>query len=300
VPLERNDVQGMETGTPVYDWKASGSKILPGAICDNFTSFGGIISGSSQTPLTEFLRYGAAGANGTVTEPYAVADKFPSPMIQVHYARGCSLVEAFYQSVHSPYQLLIVGDPLCKPWAVTPRVSVKGVEPGSVVRGAVKLTPAATVDGGQAMEAFELYVDGQLVAECQPGETLPLDSTRVPDGYHELRVVAIGPPPIESRGRRIIPMRVDNHGRKIEVSAAPQGQLRQDASLRITAKSPGSTGIIAAQGGRVVGRISGEAGQVDIPARSLGAGPVQIRVIGLGEGGTPANVISAPIELMIE
>ena len=42
-------------------------------------------------------------------------------MIQVHYARGCSLAEAFYQSVYAPYQLMIVGDPLCRPWANIPR-----------------------------------------------------------------------------------------------------------------------------------------------------------------------------------
>ena len=82
--------------------------------------------GAGQTPLSEFLRYGAAGSSGTVTEPFAIAEKFPSPMIQVHYARGCTLAEAFYQSVHGPYQLLIVGDPLCRPWADIPQVSVAG------------------------------------------------------------------------------------------------------------------------------------------------------------------------------
>ena len=63
--------------------------------------------GAGQTPLSEFLRFGAAGASGTVTEPYSPSPtKFPSPMIQVHYARGCTLAEAFYQSVSGPYQLL--------------------------------------------------------------------------------------------------------------------------------------------------------------------------------------------------
>ena len=84
-------------------------------------------SGASQTPLSEFLRYGAAGASGTVTEPYAIAEKFPHPMLQVHYARGCTLAEAFYQSVCGPYQLLIVGDPLCRPWANIPKVTVAGL-----------------------------------------------------------------------------------------------------------------------------------------------------------------------------
>ena len=54
--------------------------------------------------------------------------KFPLPSIQLHYVRGCSLAEAFYQSVSGPYQLLIVGDPLCQPWAVIPKITVAGVK----------------------------------------------------------------------------------------------------------------------------------------------------------------------------
>ena len=81
-----------------------------------------MIEESGQTPLSEFLRYGAAGASGTVIEPYAIPEKFPSPQIHVHYARGCTLAEAYYQSVHGPAQFLIVGDPLCRPWATIPVV----------------------------------------------------------------------------------------------------------------------------------------------------------------------------------
>ena len=60
----------------------------------------------------EFLRHGAAGSSGTVTEPYAIQAKFPTPFIQTVYAHGYTLGEAFYQSVSGPYQLLIVGDAL--------------------------------------------------------------------------------------------------------------------------------------------------------------------------------------------
>jgi hypothetical protein len=301
VPLNKDNVQGVEMGTAAFDWKASGNVILPGAICDNFTSFGGVMKGGTgQTPLSEFLRYGAAGASGTVTEPMSIADKFPSPLLQVHYARGCTLAEAFYQSVHGPYQLLIVGDPLCCPWADAPQVSVAGVEAGAVVHGVLSLQPAATVTGGQSVEMFELFVDGQHVAECKPGGTLTLDTTKVGDGYHQLRVVAIGPGPIESQGRQIIPVRLDNYGRKIEVSAAIRGVLRRNASLRITAQSPGSVGIVAIQGSRIVGHITGEGGQMEIAAGTLGAGPVQLRVAGLGEGGTQTNVMAQPLDFVVE
>jgi hypothetical protein len=301
VPLNKPDVQGVVMGTAVFDWKASGSTILPGAICENFTSFGGIMTATNQqTTLVEFLRYGAAGSSGTVGEPYAIRSKFPSPMIQVHYARGCTLAEAFYQSVEGPYQLLIVGDPLCRPWADIPKVSVTGVEPGDVVRGNLTLTPTATVLGERPVDVFELFLDGRRMAVCKSGGTLTLDSTELADGHHELRVVAVGPAPIESQGRLIIPVELRNHDRTIEASLATEGRLRSNMPLRIAVRSPGSIGVLAVQGTRIVGRVVGPEGQIEIPADTLGTGPVRLRVVGLGDGGMQANVMAKPLEFTLE
>ena len=142
LPEGKNDVQGAMLGVADFNWKASHSTILPGAICEHFTSFGGDMHASAgQTPLSELLRYGAAAASGTVTEPYAIPHKFPSPMMQVHYARGCTVAESFYQSVLCPYQLLIVGDPLCRPWANIPEITVAGVTAGETVHGEIKVKP---------------------------------------------------------------------------------------------------------------------------------------------------------------
>ncbi|NDC54959.1 MAG: hypothetical protein EBZ74_11975, partial [Planctomycetia bacterium] len=106
LPIGKRDVAGLMTGAADVDWPGSGCAVLPGAICENLTSFGGIFTPSAgQTPLSVFLRAGAAGSSGTVIEPYALQAKFPHASIQVHYARGATLAEAFYQAVRSPYQL---------------------------------------------------------------------------------------------------------------------------------------------------------------------------------------------------
>jgi hypothetical protein len=301
VPVEKADVQGTVMGAATFDWNASGSTILPGAICEHFTSFGGVMTDKAdQTPLSEFLRYGAAGSCGTVTEPLALPEKFPSPMIQTHYARGCTLVEAFYQSVSGPYQLLIVGDPLCRPWAEIPHVSVAGVEPDAEVRGSLTLKPAATLAGDAKVDRFELFVDGRRVAGCKPDATMTLDTTRLPDGHHELRLVGVGPEPIESQGRTIIPVRLANHGRKIEVSLVTTGPLHGDKPITIAVRCAGAIGIVALQGSRIVGRIGGDEGRIEIPPNTLGAGPVQLGVAGLGNGGPQTNVMAEPLELMVQ
>ena len=80
LPKEKADVQGVMVGAASFDWKSSGSTIQLGAICEHFTSYGGVMrANAGQTPLTEFLRFGSAGSSGTVTEPYAIAAKFPNP-----------------------------------------------------------------------------------------------------------------------------------------------------------------------------------------------------------------------------
>ena len=283
MPMDHNDVQGAMLGVAEFDWKSSGSTILPGAICEHFTSFGGMMNkGAGQTPLSEFIRYGAAGASGTVTEPYAIGEKFPDPMIQVHYARGCTLAEAFYQSVLCPYQLLIVGDPLCRPWADIPQVSVSGLTAGATVRGTLSLKPKAAMPNHSAVDHFELFVDGARVSGCRPEGTLSLDTTKMGDGHHEIRVVAIGLDPIRSQGRAILPIVTANHGRNITVSSAPQHSIHSDQSLVVTAKSPGSINIVVFQGTRPVGRIAGADGQVRIDPALLGRGPVRLQAGRLG------------------
>ena len=52
-----------------------------------------------------------------MAEPLNFWQKFPVPAMHVHYAAGCSLAEAFYQSLAGPWQTLVVGDPLARPYA---------------------------------------------------------------------------------------------------------------------------------------------------------------------------------------
>jgi hypothetical protein len=311
VPINKNDVQGVVMGTSDFDWKASGSTILPGALCEHLTSFGGIMTKDvAQTPLSEFLRYGAAGASGTVTEPYVILQtagrplrgqsKFPLPMIQVHYARGCTLAEAFYQSVASPYQLLIVGDPLCRPWANIPKVKVSGLKPNYIVKGTLTLSPTATTSSGQKIDHFELFVNGSRAALCKPGGTLTLDTTLLPDGYHDLRVVAVEAGLIQSQGHVILPVITDNYGRKIEAKVASKGGIRSDNPLIIDVNSPGSVGVSVLQNSRVVGRLAGEKGQITIEVPDLGSGPVRLQAIGLGQGGARTHVLALPIDVSVE
>jgi len=135
-------VIGALVGIATFDWASSGARILSGAWCDHLTSNGGELQpGAGQTPLTAWLRAGAAGSGGTVHEPYNIPMKFPSAFVHVHRVRGLSLVEAVHRTMSMPFQYLAVGDPLSRPWGGK-------AQPAEVWQGlaTARLTPvAATV-----------------------------------------------------------------------------------------------------------------------------------------------------------
>jgi hypothetical protein len=296
LPDGAKDVAGLMVGTSDFDLAKANMTIRPGAICEHLTSAGGILTkGDFQTPLSAFLRYGAAGASGTVSEPHAIQAKFPLPSIQLHYARGCSLAEAFYQSISGPYQILIVGDPLCQPWATAPKVMVQGIKANDVVKGTLSITPTGVAKGGRALGAVEIFVDGVFVGANAPGSTLDIDTTKLPDGYHELRIVGIDSDPVETQGRLILPFSVRNHDAALEITIAPS-RVKFADTLRIEVRQPGATAITVRQNSRDLGSVKGEAGVVEVSAAKLGRGPTLLQAFSEGD----VKMISAPVRVLVD
>ncbi|HTQ40500.1 MAG TPA: hypothetical protein VMJ32_15855 [Pirellulales bacterium] len=303
LPQNRPDVQGLMTGVSDFNWPASGSAIRPGAICENFTSFGGIFDANAgQTPLSVFLKYGAAASSGTVAEPFAFQNKFPYAMIQVHYARGCSLAEAFYQSVYAPYQLIIVGDPLCRPWANIPQVQVAGLAAGDVLSGVVTIRPTAKLPQPGAVDRFELFLDGVRIDTTNADDPLKLDTTKSSDGYHELRIVGIENSAIESQGRLILPVQFNNYGKTITFETSPQQRVRAGGTIKLFAKAPGAKGVAFYHDDQShpVAKFAGADGEATVDAALLGEGPVTLQAEGWESGGSGPFVYSTPITLTIE
>lgn len=301
-PERKSDVLGVMMGVDKFDWKQTGSTILPGAICDHLTSYGGVMRKGSQTSLCEYLRAGAAGASGTVVEPLAIPEKFPHPEIHVHYARGCSLGEAFYQSIGWTYQDLIVGDPLCRPWANIPRVTAAGVASGQRLKGAVTIKPQATVAGGRGIERFELFIDGVRRDKCKADGEIALDTTQLADGSHELRIVAVEAGAIESQGRLILPVSVDNRSKTLKFATASAKRLAWGKPIEVTVNAAGADSIVVAHMGRELGRVDKGFGKISIPAKQVGQGPITLHAVAYtGKDATKVVMaVAAPIEVEIE
>lgn len=300
LPQGKKDVAGAVIGIADFDWTRSGSAILPGAICEHLTSLGGIIAErGGQTPCTEFIRAGAAGTSGTVTEPYALQEKFPTAFMHLHYARGSTLAESFYQSLYGPYQLLIIGDPLCRPWGKTARVSAPGLAAGAALSGVQEFRPAAT-GSGSPIGTFEMYVDGRFIGAAAPGAPMKLDTGELPDGHHDLAIVGVESSALEARSRVSVPVLVKNRGRELTLTRKPPARTDYGKKFTVGVACPSAASIELLHLGRAVGRCDGPGGTIEVDTASLGTGRVALHPVAHSASGKATDdVLGAPIEVLI-
>lgn len=275
VPTKKADILGCVIGTDKVFWDKSRSEILPGAICEHLTSLGGymdLIRGKfdlqkQQTPATEHLRFGAAGSCGAVVEPYAIAEKFPHPFIHVHYVRGSSLGEAFYQSIFCPYQILVLGDPLCRPWApdlnFQAALQNENISKGDPVR--IQLQGSIRT----RFKQIRTYVDGVEKPNEISGDRIEIQTKGLSSGQHQLRVAGVDASPIQHQGIGDLSFAIgepliDAHATESEKS------WKIDLETKLTGK------VVLIHLGRVV--VSGtDQKQFEIRKEELGAGPVRIQ-----------------------
>ena len=132
LPPQRSDVAGAMVGIAGFKRPDCGNNILPGAFCDHLTSYARVTTGGRPDVLSDRIRYGAAGAAGTVDRALRHPGEVPHALRPL-LRRGRLLpAEASYQSVRAPNQQLLVDEPLCQPWARPPGASHDG--PGGRVR----------------------------------------------------------------------------------------------------------------------------------------------------------------------
>ncbi len=168
---------GLQTG--LWGLSLPNDAFIPGTMADTLTSFaGGIFENQGQTTLLAFLHAGASASYGAVVEPCNYLEKFPNPLVYLYQYRGFSLAEAYYQSVLSPFEGLMVGEPLSAPFAHPGGADWRSLTNGTVLSGVTPLTmtffaAATNLPVGRA----DLFLDGQFVQTMtnlppSPGNTL--------------------------------------------------------------------------------------------------------------------------------
>lgn len=151
---------GLLTGLANFSLETNA--FVPGALGDSLTSYGGyILESNPQTPALAFLEAGAAGTYGTIVEPCNYTQKFPDPVDYFYQTRGFSLAESYYQSILNPFQGLLLGEPLCAPFARPGHADWSSLTNGTILSGQTTLnvvfTAAAT---NLPLARADLFVDG--------------------------------------------------------------------------------------------------------------------------------------------
>jgi len=96
-------------------------RFLPGALAETFVStsartFGPVKGGQSR--IVDLIVQGVTGVKGYVSEPFTLALANPDILFD-RYVRGANLAEAFYAASYMVlWKDLVVGDPLCAPYAM--------------------------------------------------------------------------------------------------------------------------------------------------------------------------------------
>ena len=266
---------------------------LPGAVAEHLTSHAANFSDHNQTKLSVWLRAGATASSGTVVEPYAIGSKFASPFFFAHYLSGCSIIESYYLAVQSPLQLLMTGDPLAAPWAAKFPVVLAAMEDG-YLKGKAMFYTDTGLQNPRLPPRIQYILDGVLKNDFHSGPMLSVDTTKLSDGYHELRVSVRKQGPVAEHSFAVRGITVNNRGRAVDLKGLLPGQkvdVHHPVAVTIVGTpSPRETILMAGEM-----RIPLEGGCFD-PA-ILGAGPVSLQACAIYEDGMEVRSPPASIEI---
>ncbi|MDM4014595.1 hypothetical protein [Roseiconus lacunae] len=288
IPERPGKIAGSMVGAATVPFNRTPLNLVPGAIAENLTSYGAAFDNASQTKLTDFLTAGAAMSSGTVAEPYSLPFKFPSPMMYAYYARGLSAIEAFYQSVLSPYQLLIVGDPLAQPFAKAPAeiVDIEYLEGEKsklrISRRPLNLdvpkSPAATV---------ELSINGKPIRTIPAAQNIDINWPADASGVFDIRATITGverteprisfAAEIETPGPLATPKATIVQTRQNVDGLANDGSLATPIKMKVECE--GADRIEIEHFGSVVASTDQTSAELTIETNKLGGGPLRFRPV---------------------
>jgi uncharacterized protein (TIGR03790 family) len=96
-------------------------RFLPGAIAETFVSTSAQTFGApdgGQSRIADLVAQGVTGVKGYVSEPYTIA-MADADILFDHYLRGFTLAESYYAASRMVlWKDVIIGDPLCAPYAM--------------------------------------------------------------------------------------------------------------------------------------------------------------------------------------
>lgn len=266
----------------------------PGAMAEHFTSWSAEFQ-KPQSKCTEWLKAGATVTAGMVTEPYNNWAKFPHARFFAHYGAGCSAMESFYQSIASPFQVLLLGDPLAQ-IAVLP-VQIKPIGLSKEITS--DLDAAFVTDAKfpiKARPAYSALLDGKLIKDGEGNSLIELPFKEMGDGYHEVRLMVQAALPTVPGGFIDVPVLINKKGRTVQVTGLNDDKPGQ---ITMTAAATGEEtpkSVYLLWNGRELARAA-YGSELVFDERTIGEGPARVQAVAVYEDGM--EVRSAPKQFSI-
>ena len=278
-PVGCQNVLGAEIGSGAYT-APNNSSYVPGSWADALSSNSEEYDINYQTQADMLLQAGCAGTAGTVWEPLADARRFPLCDIWVFQHDGSTLGEAFYKSMYMPDLIQFHGDLLSQAFADIPQVTFTSAPANSsTVSGIIALTGSASLSSpltATGIASMSLFVDGTNTGMTVSGSsgTFNLNTTTLPDGQHEVRLVAYNNSQAASEGCALLNLAVNNLGQSVSIGGTSSYTIGWNQTLSVPVSAvqgsgPTITGIQLQSNGRVLGSISGISGNVGLSGTLL-------------------------------
>jgi uncharacterized protein (TIGR03790 family) len=285
---------GVMTGSKTVKPAAFGT-FAPGAMAEHFTSWSAEFQ-KEQSKCTEWLAAGATVTAGMVVEPYNNWVKFPHARFYAHYAAGCTALESFYQSIASPVQILLLGDPLSQIASLP--VQLKPVGLSKEISSSIDAAFIADAKFPIRTQAvYSALLDGRQIKQGEGNSLIELPFKEMGDGYHEVRLIAQAGVATLPGGFIDVPVFINKKGRSVEIA----GMTDRDPNLIVvTTETKGEElpeSVYLLWNGRELVR-SAPREELVCDERVIGEGPHRIQAVAVYADGM--EVLSEPKQFSIE
>jgi uncharacterized protein (TIGR03790 family) len=236
----QSNLTGVMTGAETVKPSDYGT-FVPGAMAEHLTSWSAEFQ-KPQSKCTEWLDAGATVTAGMVTEPYNNWVKFPHARFFCHYTLGCTAMESFYQSIASPVQVLLLGDPLSQITALPMQIETSSSATITDSIDAAILVKTSVPVKQAVLMVYSALLDGKEIKRDQKSNgpaLIDLPFNEMSDGYHEVRVIVQTAFPgrqVLPSGFRNVPVVVNKKGRSVDITDMTD---RDPSDIIITAEAKG-------------------------------------------------------------
>jgi uncharacterized protein (TIGR03790 family) len=293
----RQDLTGVMTGAATVKPSDYGT-FLPGAMAGHLTSWSAEFQ-KPQSKCTVWLDAGATVTAGMVTEPYNNWVKFPHARFFAHYAAGCTAMESFYQSIASPVQVLLLGNPLSQ-IAVLP-AQIKAIGLSTEITSDLDAAFVAEAKFPvQAQAAYSALLNGKEIKRGEGNALVELPFDAMGDGYHEVRLIAQAVVP----GRQVlpgssqaVPVFINKKGRSLQITGMED---RDPDQIVVTAEPAGEEPpqkIRLLWNGRTLAEAA-PGNELVFDEKTIGEGPHRLQAVAVYADGM--DVRSEPAAFTIE